>query len=257
LLGFLLVPLAHAASAQFIADVGGNDPDANASYTNNRAALGFLDGNGDGHLQVANPAEPVYIDLDNSNSVTYGDIRLTAFTPYAAGTRVDLTNVDAGRPLASVTGWFAKGADGWVADLDGSGTLSVGDLRFIGEVPRQAMPGDADLGLALTPLVGGHNFAMTTGGGLFLDVDVSGTGGGRVSPGDARITPGPFAKDTPSTATGATTTIAPDPLVKTTEGGWRLLDGILVALAILNLAGLLFVVRSVNQLRGPPKSPFK
>ncbi|MCA1812118.1 MAG: hypothetical protein LC623_08935, partial [Halobacteriales archaeon] len=38
---------------------------------------------------------------------------------------------------------------------------------------------------------------------------------------------------------------------------WRALDWFVVGLAVLNLAGLVAIARRVNQLRGPPRNPFK
>ncbi|MEK6984792.1 MAG: hypothetical protein AABX89_00200 [Candidatus Thermoplasmatota archaeon] len=246
--------LPATAAAPFLSEVAGNDADINGSLSTVRAPFAFADANGNGRLDNVAPTEPIYVDLDGSNSVSYGDIRLAPFGSYAAGTRVDVTNRDVGRLLTATPGWFARATSVWIADLDNSQTATAWDVQFSTGSPTYLAAGDALIGQQLTaPAGNSRSLAVTTSGGLFLDAESFTSGSGRVSPGDLRITPGPFASDdtpTPASSSGSS-------IVQANESGWRVLDGLLLVLTALNLVGLLFVVRTLTQLRGPPKNPFK
>jgi hypothetical protein len=189
-------------------------------HTENIAVNGRYDANN-------TPAnEFIYNDIDNSGSVSAGDIRLTAFTifvplvgpvvVYAAGSTVMANDVDAPPPtplapfVAMETHDTSQGAGDYVAgdgiyvDWDNSGTVTVGDTRITpaagsglpGNSP--VAPGDADINNILvlfsanpvqkhdTTAGAGVYLGPTSyiaGDGIYLDNDGSGT----VTPGDSRI----------------------------------------------------------------------
>jgi len=233
------------------------------------ASLGYVDANLNGRIDGLAPDEPVYLDVDHEGTVSYGDVRLTAFLDAPAGSTVDVTNRDYGLRLAQPTPWFSSTPSGaWYIDADSSGSVSAGDVRVWGDnAPGKVPPGDALAGTALKGAqVGASSFNRlairdTNGNGrydvgevLYLDVDNNmGGGSGRVSPGDLRITPaGPYtdplavANDGTPLATGTANNAA-----KATPDSWRSLDWILVALAVANLAGFVILAR-----QNRPKNPF-
>lgn len=258
-LAVVLLP-ASACAATLVAEVVGSDTDVGTELRTQRVPFAFLDANGNGHLDTAQPREPVYLDVDGSGAVSYGDVRITPFGAYASNTQVDVANADAGRPLVAAPGWFARGNSGWVADLDNSGTVTIGDVRFTADGPMQV---DGAQATGETLRVQGNAGTLATGSlarTLYLDVDQN-SGGGRVSAGDLRIVPGPMASDAAPAAPaanpavpGQTTTVtgaATTPAGKSAPDSWRPLDWVLVALAVANLAGLAILARAQR-----PKNPF-
>lgn len=242
-------------SEPFFGEVKAGDGDVGVPFQSTHAPVAFIDGNGNGKADASDPDEPLYLDLDASGTVSHSDLRLTVFLGHGAGTLVDLADADAGRILTnSASAFLARSGSTWWLDLAGNYAVDVGDLRLDASGPVKMHAGDAGLGTTLT--VGGSaqtGFVSLTEGStshavVYIDEDAYGNGGGHVTPGDLRFT----AQTATSAASGPAAS-----LVTPGESGWRLLDGILVVLAVLNLAGLLFVVRTVNQLRGPPKNPFK
>src|ERR1041385_5343063 len=143
-----LLTLAPLAAAGPVATVAPSDALAGKTLSFLDAGLGYLDANANAHPDAATPQEPVYLDLDGNHQVSYGDLRLSAFLGYPAGAVVDLANRDVGRPLAAVPGWFATAGSAWFVDVDGSATVSIGDVR-LDPFGAQVAAGDAALG---TPL---------------------------------------------------------------------------------------------------------
>src|SRR5437667_333930 len=70
----LLALPAHAAGPAFLAAVAPGDADNNLELHTARVTVGYLDANGNGHPDTQ-PDEMLYLDLDASGSVTYGDLR--------------------------------------------------------------------------------------------------------------------------------------------------------------------------------------
>ncbi|MEA3191468.1 MAG: hypothetical protein QOD77_2050 [Thermoplasmata archaeon] len=248
------------------------------------ATIGFLDADGDNRVDEANPDEPAYVDVDHDGRASYGDIRLTAFAAYPAGTRVDFTSRDFGLTLAQPAGWFATGEEGWYLDFDFTGTVTEGDLRADGpRAATKAHAGDSDLGDPLTQAQVGmlpasriavrdldHDGRAGLDEPLYLDMDgASPTGGARrVSVGDVRIVPGKLSVDDGPTRAEFDDAVAQAAAGRDTEGNpvlaaevqdteakasWRVLDWILVAVGVLNLAGLAIVYKAATQ----PRHPFK
>ncbi len=264
LLLFALATQVTAATTPFLAEVKSGDPDSNQSLQTLHGAVAFLDANGNGKPDASVPDEPVYLDLDGSNSVSYGDLRLTGYGPLASGTVVGVTDSDAGRALDLLpNAWFSTAGTTWILDVDGSRTISAPDIRF-GDAPTRIGSTDSGLGQSLSrpasAQVGSLGFVGSGPrdilGVVYVDLDSLTSGGGRATIGDLRLHPAGFAA--PASSVNPSDPSASDGrLAPAQDAGFRLLDGILVVLSLLNLAGLLFVVRSVNQLRGPPKNPFK
>lgn len=279
----LAVPV-HAAEHPPLSEVGMGDPDLGQSLREaSMAAVSFLDANNNGRLDVADPDEPVYLDLDASRVLGYGDLRLLPFLRYPAGSVVDLANRDAGRALASIPGWFARDGTTWYLDSDSSGTVSIADLRFTDTIEKVRL-GDPYLGKTLTgtgtsrgtvawsdPGNDGSRQALDP---LYLDLGAVGPEGRKVSIGDLRITPQGMGLDDDAnqtdvaaavatakatmappapvtTAPSADATSAPGPALAPSE--WRTLDWVLVVVGVANLAGLVVVGRmaTARQPRNP------
>lgn len=276
----LLAVPAHAAAGDFVTTVGASDPDVNRQLHTARATVGYLDGNRNARAD-AQPDETLYLDLDDSGAVSYGDLRLSPFDTYAAGTVVDLPNRDVGRPLATAANaWFAQaGGPGgaWMVDVDASATVTAGDVAFAA-APSRVAAGDARIGQALSRPADAptraYGWTSADGRGaeapFYIDLDPPTSAGSRTSPGDLRVSPTGFAPDnaptraefeqalqrgTPTQAASTTSTTAAE--MGSAPTAWRTLDWLVVGLAVLNLAGLVAVARQVNQMRGPPRNPFK
>lgn len=260
LLALAALPAAHAA---LVEEVGGSDPDVGDALRMRHVVFSFLDANGNGKADRIDPTEPLYLDLDGSDDVTYRDLRLSPYGDYPAGSSVNVTDGDVGRPLNALSGWFARGTVGWVADLDGSLTLTPGDLLLGDGAPvaivQQTATGETLRGLGAAGFLG-TGLAPNV---HYLDADVA-TSGGAVSDGDLRLNPGPFAaKAAPATLPPSPTPgPAPGPMPAPTPetaataparmDSWRPLDWVLVALAVANLAALAFLYRAQR-----PRNPFQ
>lgn len=156
-IALLLVLLASALPAQgagpsFAAPVRPGDGDLGTALISFLAPVGFVDANGNGAVDAVQPDEALYLDLDASRTVSFGDLRLTGFLTYAAGSSVDQSNRDFGRFLATPTGWFAHdGPQRWYFDSDASKTVSLADVRITGDAQgSKVRVGDPDAGAALT-----------------------------------------------------------------------------------------------------------
>jgi hypothetical protein len=283
----LLSAVPASAAEPLVAVVPRGDPDVGAAFAEARgAAFAFLDANGNTALDRADPDEPVYIDADGSRAVSHGDLRLTAFGRYPAGTVVELANRDFGRPLTVLIGWLAHDGDTWYFDADAGSKVSVGDLRLAAGGVEKVGPGDAMLnrGLEATPSPRGTLFHLDRDRDnardalepILIDQDASGAGYRTVSAGDLRFTPSGFGRDDEVTqqelrdAVAARGTQAPPgtgvPAGSGTGAGtvpvaeapapptWRILDWILVVVGVANLAGLVVVGRMAAARR--PKEPF-
>ncbi|MCA1819208.1 MAG: hypothetical protein LC620_04020, partial [Halobacteriales archaeon] len=188
---------AHADGTGFVNAVAQGDADLGLELQTARVTVGYIDANGNTHPDTQ-PDETLYLDLDASGSVTFGDLRLSRFDTYAPGTAVNVTNRDVGRPLGTASGaWFAQAGGGtWALDVDNSGTITAGDVVF-GAAPAKVMPGDPRIGQGLarpggTP-TSAYGWTATgardVGRTFFIDMDGFGTGGSRTSIGDLRVTP--------------------------------------------------------------------
>jgi hypothetical protein len=268
----LLALPAHADATGFLTTVAPGDADMNLELHTSRVTVGYIDGNGNSRPDTV-PDEMLYLDLDASGSVTYGDLRLSAFDTYAPGTVVDITNRDAGRGLTPLpNAWFAQGGGAWVLDVDNSGSVTAGDVAFAA-APAKVMPGDSRVGQGLTRPSGTptNSYGWTSQGArdvaktFYIDLDGFSTGGGRTSPGDLRVSPLGLAPDNaPSRAefeqaqkAAAAQPPTAAPAAGISPSAWRTLDWFLVGLGILNVVGLAAIARQVNHLRGPPRNPFK
>lgn len=268
----LLAPLVHALDSADAVNlqsrVGTNHPDFGKALIVANVKLGYVDANTNNAIDT-DPDEPVYLDIDGNGRVSYGDLRLTPYTTYSAGSMVDLGNRDYNLPLSTPSGWFAgRGGVVLAFDSDFSGTINAGDVRLNGTKVRA---GDADSGQKLDMVQGSASPTQRTGyvdhngngrrdpsEPVFLDMD-HGTqnGGGRVSEGDIVFLPGPFATDDwvsraelealKATPAGEPGSLTPSPS-KLGSFEW-----LLVALAVLNLAGLIYVVRELRK----PRHPFR
>jgi hypothetical protein len=235
--------------------------------------IGYMDANGNGRPDGTDPAEPVYFDLDGTHTVTYGDVRLSGFLHYAAGTWVNITNSDVGRVLVQPTGWFGTTAlKAWVLDLDNSRSLTVGDLRMdpFGTRVQAGETGSIEPAQAQTSGTArvGHvdldgDRARAAGEPIYLDTDPSLTAGsGRVSTGDMRLTPsGPGLDDAPTRAEfdALQRRSGVDPATGTAtshDSGWHGPQLVLLALGLLDLAGVAYVYSLVRK-GAPPHNPFK
>lgn len=151
LLAPIALPAVSAQAAPFAAPVLAGDPDVRTTLQNLVASAGYVDANGNKLPDAVQPDEAVYLDLDNTGAVSFGDLRLAGFFTYPAGTGVDYTNRDFGRRLEPMVGWFATQGASWFFDTDGSRTLTAGDVRLTGQAGNKVRAGDPDLGQALTP----------------------------------------------------------------------------------------------------------
>lgn len=135
----------------YVTTVAAGDADANRATKTAGVNLRFVDADGDGTLDVTNPDETAYIDLDDSSTVSFGDHRLTRFLTYPGGTAVNYTNRDVGLLLSDVDGWFARTSQGaWYVDVDGDGEVDPGDLRVQpGDGVEKVPPGDAAVGTSI------------------------------------------------------------------------------------------------------------
>ncbi|MCA1818820.1 MAG: hypothetical protein LC620_01995 [Halobacteriales archaeon] len=279
LASFCLAFTAQATTpSPLVSEAASGDPDLGQGLQDGRVAdVAFMDANGNGAVDAADPDEPVYLDADANHEVTYGDVRLTAFLRYAVGTGVDVANRDVGHALTPLSGWFAHDGSTWYLDGDSTATVTVADLRF-GATVEKVRAGDAALGHALTApasakgsiswLDVNHDGRRALAEPLFLDTDPFTGGGLKVSIGDLRVTPQGAGLDdeatrpeveqvvashlaAPSGVGSAATSDAAAPAPPT----WRTLDWILVVVGVANLAGFVVVGRLAAARH--PKSPFK
>jgi hypothetical protein len=270
----LLLPTAVGAQSASVAAVGAGDPDLGKGLALLSATFGYVDANGNGRPDAASPSETLYLDVDGQRGVTYGDLRLTSFTPHLAGTYVDASNGDLGLDLSALPGWFASTQAGaWFADLDNTLTVTAGDVRLTGGLARIGA-GDADLQAQLRPAAGSPGSLARLGavdadgdgrhtGGERLVLDVGGDG--KVGAGDLGLrASGPGRDDGPSRlefedALRQAGVESGEDGFETVEGtgggsgGLRAVDVLLLGLGLVNLAGLVLLWR-----RGPgrPRNPF-
>jgi hypothetical protein len=118
--------------------------------------------------------EAIYIDMDDSGSVSEGDIRVTSWGAFVAGTTVVMGDADEGTALAmfAANEWFADpNNDGnyaigdaiyrlAVVPLINVGSVSVGDTRLTATggflAGSVVVGGDADIGTRVRPLIDPH-----------------------------------------------------------------------------------------------------
>lgn len=245
-----------------------------------QAPLRFIDGDVNG---VPTTDEPAYWDLDDSNSVSVGDLRLRAFRTHPAGAAVAVTDNDAGRLLTGSAAWFGAASGAWYADLDASRSVTVGDVRMADAI--SVVAGASDLGRGLDfPASGAtpgraaiadtdHDQRWDRGEAVYLDLDTaSSPSQPTVSAGDLRLAARSAAASDPSVTNGSASGAAGpggaedpdgaggadrgDASGSGGDGGWRAIDTILLLLALVNLVGLVFVYTRLRD-GAPPRNPFK
>lgn len=197
---------AQAATQPLLAAVEAGDADLGLGLAAFQPFVDFNDVNGNGVADLGDPDETVYLDLDGDHTVSYGDVRLTAFLAYPALSVADTTNRDIGRVLKDLRGWFARDAAGaWYFDSDAGGAVNPGDLALTGAAPgTKVRPGSADIGTALTGVQGtlppGQRIGWVDadrdsrrdgGEAIYVDLDANRA----VSRGDLRVTPGGLGLD--------------------------------------------------------------
>lgn len=141
-----------AAAQEFAAEVTPSDPDARGDLVSMLTRLGYVDANSNSIMDTTEPDENLYLDVDASRTVSFGDLRLTTFFNYGAGSYVDFTNRDFGRFLAEPRGWFGLDTAGvYYVDADGSRTVTLGDVRTSGaQQGSKVRAGDASVGTPLS-----------------------------------------------------------------------------------------------------------
>lgn len=277
LLALLALAAGPAASAAALSEtVGAGDAALGQTLVGRRATLGYLDLDLDQALDAAGPPEPLYLDADASGSVSFGDVRLTGLGDYPASSDVGPADTDNGRALAAVPGWLASVDGAWYADCDNSMTVTAGDLRLA--TGARVAPDDPELGKALarSSLIPTNQVDLRdadgdgrrdAGEGLYLDLDRSQA----VSIGDVRLVSGRTAAGSSGSTSAAGGDGAgaggdgdggdddPDAVetvpTRRGDGSLRGVDVFLLALGLVNLAGLVYVVRSMRSTR--PRNPFK
>jgi hypothetical protein len=284
-----LVATAWAAPAlaqgSIFAVIAQGDPANGRTLAGLTAGIGFFDANGNGRADPMAPAEPVYLDLDGSRSVSYGDVRLTGYGGYPAGSTADVTNGDLTLALAAPQGWIASTPQAaWYVDVDGDRQVSAGDVRLSGAFGSHVGASDGDLRTGLRPAqqatssLGRLGYLDADSDGthdateaIVFDLDASGSAdAGRVTAGDLRLTPsGPGLDDGPTRAefdqatgksatggsgsgsTGGVTIV--DHGEASQGSGWGLPETVLLVLGLVNLAGLVVLSRRTSR----PRNPFK
>lgn len=279
----LAVPV-HAQSRSYLSTVAGGDVDNGQPLVSSAAALGFFDANSNGRPDAASPHEPSYLDLDNNQFVSYGDVRLTTYMGYTAGSVVDAGDTDLARPLTG-GGWIGQtSAHHWYADVNGDRSVSAGDVDLA--TLAQTTTSASELGQGLTGADAqgqprntvwwsdtAHDQHRNVLNAVYLGVGAFVSGPRSVAAGDLRLQPTGFslppaaaspapASPTPGTVTvavpGGSTTIvqaAGNAAPANGPGGLGTMGVVLAILCIANLAGLLLVVRRLP--KAPPRNPFK
>lgn len=278
--GLLLLPAAHAADAPVLEAITGGSPDNGRALTAMNAHVAWLDGDGD---RQPDADEPVYLDLDASGAASVGDLRLTAFDTYGAGTEVAVTNRDTGRALFRSNGWFGQAGGAWYADLDGGKSVSEHDVRLDG-VPQRVTASSGERGQPLSyptiALLPGsvavddldRDGIRDRGESAYLDLDTSARSGPPiVGPGDLRFKSQGAGLDNAPTraefdaATGREPSTGSDGAGSTGGGvtivgdeddggsGWGTPETVLLVLGLVNLAGLAVLYRRSQR----PRNPFK
>lgn len=281
----LTVALAPAAGAQastaaIAAPVTAADVDAGESLSTLAAGIGYVDADGDGQPDMSVPDEPVYLDVDGSQTVSFADVRLTGFGNYVAGSQVALTNQDLGLPLRA-RGAFGSVDGAWYADTDGSTTVSAGDVRITPSFGGKVAASDGQAGASLgnvnsAPRMGfldlDDDLRYDSGETLFIDVEAQGTpDAGRISAGDLRMHPLGFAADDAPTRgefEDLQRSVGLDPageggdgvIVRTdvdeASSAWTAPVVLAFLLGVANIVGL-GVVYSMMRRTQRPRNPFK
>jgi hypothetical protein len=262
-----------ATSPALLVPVGLGDPSIGSALVLVPAPLRYIDGDGNGR---ATTDEPAYWDLDDSNSVSVGDLRLRAFRTHVAGAAVVIMDNDAGRTLTGSGAWFGAASGAWYADLDSSQSVTVGDVRMAGATEVAA--GATDLGRAMsfpasaaTPgraaiADADHDQRWDHGEAAYLDLDNANSPSlPTVSAGDLRAgyagTPS-GGSASGSAATGGSGAGADDEGTPATQGGsgggstWGTPETVLLILGLVNLVGLAFVYTRLRD-GGAPRNPFR
>jgi hypothetical protein len=272
----LSIPV-DAADLAVLVQVSAGASEIGRALTAMNVHVTFLDGDGD---SVADADEPVYLDLDDNSVVTVGDLRLTSFGGYPAGTSVTVTNQDAGRALARSPGWFGSSGGHWYADLDGGKTVSDADVLLDG-TPVRVAQGSPARGQALdypsVALLAGslgvddldHDGRHDAGEAAYLDLDTATRSGPPiVGTGDYRfVSQGPGLDDTVTRAEFEQAlakagvqqqngSYERTVVEHETGSSWGTPETVLLLLGLVNLVGLVFVYTRLRD-SGAPRNPFK
>lgn len=273
-LALALAPVAAGAGpVQLLAAVQNGDGAIGHALTTLNAPLQFIDGDRD---LKASPGEPAYWDLDDSTTVSVGDLRLRPYLAYGAGSLVQVTDHDTDRALYPSSGWFGSANGAWFADFDATKTVTAGDVRMASGAAVGS--GDGDLGAALSfPQVAmppgriglddrDGDRRRDAGEDVYVDLDAGNViGPALVGVGDLRQLAATTASSGSSASGGATAGAGGDgsegdgstpPPEAPSSGEWTAPVVLAVLLGLANLAGLVFVY---SRLRGggPPRNPFK
>ncbi len=143
--------VAAPASAEF-SFVASTDSDNGAVFRATNARVAWLDADLNGQPGHTTPQEPIYMDVDGSGTISYGDLRLTPYGRFPAGSAVGVSDGDLGLALHGTKAWFASTTGGeWLIDMDQNVRASVGDLRVQGsQAGTRLAAGDPGLDQALT-----------------------------------------------------------------------------------------------------------
>lgn len=200
------LPTGAAQETSLLTEIQPGDPFLDRNVRTVLARVVFADLDGDNTLDITDPDETYYFDLDGSGSVTYKDMRLSPAGRYVPGSLVNSTNWDLGRETRQISGWFARGQGGlWYLDADNNRRVSIGDVELAGARVGVKIPaGDGAIGQVLEPIQQAVVESDRVG---WVDMDNDGTRDRgepvvldadrnlRVSFGDVRIHPGLLPDD--------------------------------------------------------------
>lgn len=263
----LAAPAEAAGSPTVLVGVQSGDAALGQALSVVGAPIAFIDARVD---QSPSTDEPLYWDLDDSHTVSVGDIRLRDFLGLAAGTEVLVSDLDAGRTLLAASAWFGATGGTWFADLDASRSVTAGDLR-LGETASVVADGSAEAGQPLAYPQGAQGQGTAAladldgdrrrdaGEGLYLNLD-TGVGPPVVSLGDLRVVPVARAAGSQAPVGGSGgggDGDRPDASGAETEAStWGTPETVLLVLGLANLVGLAFVYTRLRD-GGAPRNPFK
>jgi hypothetical protein len=272
-LAALALPAAAQPSSSLLVAVAQGDAATGQALVLVPAPLRFIDGDGNGR---ATTDEPAYWDLDDSNSVSVGDLRLRAFRTHPAGVSVAVTDNDAGRILTGGGAWFGSASGAWYADLDSSQSVTTGDVRMAGATEVAA--GASELGRPLLFPAGAatpgraaiadtdHDTRWDHGEAAYLDLDNANAPSlPTVSVGDLRLAYMAAPSGGSSSGSAAGGAVEPDDEgAQSGQGGaggsggssWGTPETVLLILGLVNLVGLAFVYTRLRD-GGAPRNPFK
>lgn len=241
---------ASEASNGFITTVKEGDGTLGLNLKAINAKVVYVDANSNGGFDLATPDETLYLDLNQDRAVSYGDLRLTPYVTYPAGSLVDYPNRDFGRLITDARGWVSQTLSGALYfDADANRVVSPADVRLSGSFQGTKVgPDDGDTGLALTELQDNvpspmrlawrdpdGNLRVDPGEPVYVDIN----GDKQISPGDIMIGSIGFSVDNDPTRKEFDSAMSrltdQDAALRHRMDAW---SGWLLTLAILDLVGL-------------------